>query len=810
MKLVSFFRQILTVVLLAFIALHTSAQIKIGTYYYDLDPYKFEATLIAHNDYKKITGSLDIPETVKFGANYYTVTSIGEGAFQFCSQITGKLSLPNTIKTIEAKAFYNCYQITGNLKLPENLITIGDEAFLNCTELSGTFIIPETVEYIGAKSFDNCSKLIGDLIIPQNVETIGESAFNCCIGFRGKLEILSNKLKKISDRAFYYCQFITSAKLPDTITEIGNYAFHFCRRLKSINIPSSLEIIGDQAFSISSAVTGSINIPASTTNIGKGAFCFMDNVTDIVVDSSNKHYVSENGILYNKDKTILVACPAGLTYTPNVISNIPRTVVELYDYSFGGCDKFTGSLQIPEQIQKIDDYAFSGCKGFNGALILPDNLTSIGKGAFSSCSGFTGDLIIPDNIRSIQNNVFNKCSGFSGTLTLPINLKYIGDFAFEDCSKLTENLIIPDCVETIADYAFHNCKSFSGVANLPKDLLYIGEGAFDSCVGISDFICKSTRPANAELHWVGNNYNLFNATNAKIIVPTNTAEDYKKKTGWSEYAARIYEIGDANLSQDLNVADAVTVANDIIGVPNSTFYKLCADFNSDDKISISDATGIIEAFVYNTSSTTPADAPRRVLGGKALRIDNFSTSGDVANVGVSISGVENMVAMQADFYPTDGVIIEGAAIAPELSATHSLTTVRLANGALRAVVFSAANAPIAADAPILTLEVSGDEGSIEANNIYAAAADGSDTKLGFYGGIATSGVSGVNVSAVSLETTGTSLTICNAGGANVAICNLAGQNVLTTTLKSDRETIELQNGIYIVRIADKSHKIIIR
>ena len=693
-----------------------------------------------------------------------------DGDLFFCVDETNKVACvtgPNYNIYHEKPAYDN---LTGLVIIPSSITyknvrypvtVIRGQAFENCDKITGVSIPPSITE-IWTHAFYK-SGISGDLIIPNTVTSIESYAFAGCEKLDGEVTLPSN-LTNISNSLFENCTNIKSINIPEYITSIGSYAFHNCASLScTIEIPETVTTIGEWAFS-DSGITGNILIPASVTSIGniysagnpnviEATFSNMSGLTSIKVDPNNKNYSSDNGILYSKDKKTLLACPAG---------------------------KVAESLSIPTSVTKIADLAFYKCSKLTGDLTIPNSVKSIGIQAFQYCSGFTGCLKIPESITKIPDYGFEGCSGFTALEMSTNNLTEIGGSAFKGCSNLTGTLV------------FSSHKT-----------LICGD-AFTDCSKIDYFVFQ-------KLPYLYDQYtNPVKNTNGKIIVPDGKAGELRNNR-WKQCADNIFDFGDVNLNQVLNISDVVLTANHLLGIENPVFDLVCANFNYDEKISISDLTSIVLAIIKsNPNGMEAADAPRRVLGGKALRIDNFSTSGDLANVDVSISGVEDMVAMQADFYPTDGVTIEGAAIAPELAATHSLTTARLANGALRVVVFSVANAPIAADAPILTLEVSGDEGSIEANNIYAAAADGSDTKLGFYGGIATSGVSGVNVSTVSLETTGTSLTICNAGGLNVAICNLAGQNVLTTTLKSDRETIELQNGIYIVRIADKSHKIIIR
>lgn len=74
-----------------------------------------------------------------------------------------------------------------------------------------------------------------------------------------------------------------------SVTSIGNRAFYFydCYSLTSITIPDSITSIDSYAFYD--------DIP----------------LTEISVNSENANYSSENGVLFNKDKTKIVRYPAG-------------------------------------------------------------------------------------------------------------------------------------------------------------------------------------------------------------------------------------------------------------------------------------------------------------------------------------------------------------------------------------------------------------------------------------------------------------------------------------------------------------------
>jgi hypothetical protein len=124
----------------------------------------------------------------------------------------------------------------------------------------------------------------------------------------------------------------------------------------SYTIPNTVKKIGINAFTHSQALT-SVTIPESVTSIEMLVFNLCTSLTAINVDAANPNYSSEDGVLFNKDKTNLIQYPAG---NPRTSYTIPNTVTEIMAYAFYGCEALS-SVTIPESVTKMGHYAFAGC-----------------------------------------------------------------------------------------------------------------------------------------------------------------------------------------------------------------------------------------------------------------------------------------------------------------------------------------------------------------------------------------------------------------------------------------------------------------
>lgn len=117
---------------------------------------------------------LEIPETVTFNGQEYTVTKIADNAFQNSNELK-EVIIPNTVTEVGKNAFQSCGKLE-EVDLGEGVTAIGNHAFQGCHNLH-SILLPPRLTRIENNTFENCHGL-NEIIIPSGVTYIGEYAFH--------------------------------------------------------------------------------------------------------------------------------------------------------------------------------------------------------------------------------------------------------------------------------------------------------------------------------------------------------------------------------------------------------------------------------------------------------------------------------------------------------------------------------------------------------------------------------------------------------------------------------------------------------
>ena len=345
--------------------------------------------------------------------------------------------------------------------------------------------------------------------------------------------------------------------------------------IKSIVLPDGLTGIGARAFAFCS-VSGSVYIPAGVSYIGERAFWSCDTLRSIDVDSQNETYVSENGILFNKNKTEIICYPAGKT---DAKYEIPQSVSVIGDYAFDGCF-YLKEISIPDGVTSIGEEAFSNCEQLR-SIAIPDSVTSIGTAAFESCDGLV-TASVGNGVTSIPERMFAGSS--VKEVTMCEGVTEIGKEAFGDCDQL-KTVNIPLSVSRIGENAFY-CNNLS-------EARYPGTKEQWSLIDISGDIYRLDKAIVYECNSENANYGsgkcgdnlewILYADGDFVITGTGDMYDYDySNSPWEACEEKVKTvslpdgltgIGDHAFYHFLNVTD-ITIPESVTRIGNAAF-ALC-------------------------------------------------------------------------------------------------------------------------------------------------------------------------------------------------------------------------------------------
>ena len=247
------------------------------------------------------------------------------------------------------------------------------------------------------------------------------------------------------------CRETASGELtvPETIkgypvTEIRGYAFYYCKKLTGITIPSGITAIGDVAFS------------------------GCDSLRGIWVHPDNPSFSSDSqGVLYNKDKTVLKRVPTCLS----------------------------GAYQMRSSVTRIEGGAFDGCISLTD-IILSENLTRIDNGAFCVCKSLSYHIYDTGRYLGSASNPYlvliSSVDKEIESITIHQQTKFIYQRALEHCENLT-HVTLPESVVQIGGSAFESCKGLTTI-NIPGKVTRIDAYCLAWCSDLHTIYFAGDKP----------------------------------------------------------------------------------------------------------------------------------------------------------------------------------------------------------------------------------------------------------------------------------------------------------------------------
>ena len=482
--------------------------------------YMDHTATVANYDNSTPDGVIDIPDTVTKDNIDYTVTAIGDSAFE-------SFPTPTNVSSVF---------------IPATVRSIGDSAFSYCNALTTvTFAEGSQLKSIGLAAFYGTEQLypkFKEIKIPDSVDTIGSGAFFYCQNL--ERITLPSALQTLSSVTFYGCAALSEVTFPASLKTIESSVFDGCRNLSEVKLPASLTAIQSSVFHRCSAKTvfydGSLeqwnHITADNDVLGYSC-------PSLVMDDYTAQFIPveddpDHPFPGPPPKTVTITKYTGTESTvilPSTISSwpvtkigedalkdnttitsvtIPASVTEIGSNAFADCTNLTsvnyegdwskltiqsGNPAVQDAAkdaanEQLFDFEFTPdntaviVKHYRGAaadVTIPSHykgkpVTMIDHAAFHDSA--VTSVTIPDSVTSIPDDAFAFCSQLTN-ISIPNSVTFIGFAAFNSCTSL-KSITLPSSLSTIQSSAFYNCGNLETI-RIPVSVTFIGNYAFAGC-----------------------------------------------------------------------------------------------------------------------------------------------------------------------------------------------------------------------------------------------------------------------------------------------------------------------------------------
>lgn len=445
------------------------------------------------------------------------VDSIADGAFSGCKKLKSVV-LSDKVTRIPNGTFANCINLE-SITWGAGLRSIWGKAFQNCTALK-SIVFPDSIEGVSSDAFCGCTNISSitfargkyfDLdSLPKEFFPWGQNAFTLD-GVRyapyedfdrkgaALLAVMDLPKDAKDDTSF---PDITTLKIPAKVEQYG-FIYEVSECKSSFKQFPSLK---------------RLELPAT---IKKVDIAEIENLQEVVVEEGNTEFSTEDGVLFDKKKTVLLSFPRRRDVKEYLI---PDGVQQIAENAF--CEQpFIEEIVFPDSTVAIEKRAFANCRSLR-EVHLGKNIKKIGIESFAYTA--IERFVLTPNARFVnqhtwdgktpfygskleafeldgENELYVVINGilyiknswglrlkfcppaYEGHLQIPEGVKAIGSCSCWGCTGIT-SLFIPEGVETIGDDAFSGCTKLESV-DIDGHIDSLGSWCFAGCTALKEIDC---------------------------------------------------------------------------------------------------------------------------------------------------------------------------------------------------------------------------------------------------------------------------------------------------------------------------------
>ena len=469
-------------------------------------------TLDTSNKTAKMTSLLNniseiaIPFSITSNSLEYIITSIGERAFSNGTNLIS-ITIPQSIREIGDYAFSGCTKLFEVYCNAETVPIVSDLTFKNSNITNATLYVPA-----GTKSLYNNAdgwKLFANIVEKEaqnnNITFANPTVKAICVAnwdTNGDGELSEDEAAAVAslNKAFSNNREITSfdeLRYFTGLTAVSDMDFFFCTSLVSMTLPKNLA-----------------DVPETT-------FTGCESLTNLKVAEGNEYYCTIDGLLYDKNITLLLFCPTKKTGAVVV----PATVKRIGTNGFYECAELT-AITLPDKLEELGDAVFVGCTNLT-TIHIPASVKIMGLGQVSACTNLESITVDEANtyFQSIDGVLYTKSD-----LTL---MSYP--------NKKGKEYVVLDGTKGIDAYSF--CYTEIEKVTLPASIIGIGYLAFGYCENLKTIVSLNPAPIAAGIRPDIMNDDEYEGVT--LMVPYGSKSLYEASNGWNMFT-NIVEMPDAN------------------------------------------------------------------------------------------------------------------------------------------------------------------------------------------------------------------------------------------------------------------------
>lgn len=411
-------------------------------------------------------------------------------AFPAGRNIAEIFKVPESVTVIETNAFLS-NRFLKKVVLPEGTEKLEQFAFKNCEALE-TIVYPTTLKEIDSAAFwgiytplvfeGPINQAVKDFTKSNNFEysSIDSSDIQWsdyspgADGTQARMKYKDNDTftaadgteLNISNGVLVSCNTDEEViKLPDSVTAIGEEAFRGQKTIRQIILPDTVTRIGNEAFGHCSSLE-ELYIGKNISEIGDTICTHCTSLKEITCDPKNARFMTIDGVLYNKNNTILYMYPPG---KEDKSFAVPETVNRIVQWAFAG-NSYLTEVTLPSRL-KEQSYVLGSCSALEKVLVAEGNQSFVSEDGvlynadhsililYPPAKNDTETFMVPDTVKGVEVNAFLE-------------------------NKYLRKIILPEGIEKLYTFSFRECESLE-ILSCPSTLKSIEEGTFFKTEGIT-------------------------------------------------------------------------------------------------------------------------------------------------------------------------------------------------------------------------------------------------------------------------------------------------------------------------------------